>query len=533
MNGGDSMRTRVVGAGLIARTLSPPRFITTLRRRAGRLRIVSDGGSSVRTRARIAALLASFLCATALYATASHAGAGPVLIAVGNANANTDDMAAETASSLENGVPGNRLEGVGSGLAYAGGNTFVALPDRGPNASTYNACVDDTTSYINRFHTFRLVLAPSPSGATLPFTLNPALLGTTLLSSPSPLVYGHGGSYGVGCGVLPTGAPALNAINHTHYLTGRSDGFDPTQISASAANGRFDPESIRVANNGASVFISDEYGPYVYQFDRRTGRRIAVFTLPNIFAIRNLSSMAQNEIDGNTSGRVSNRGMEGLAITPDGRTLVGILQSALLQEGGSHGSTTRIVTIDIETGAVLHEYGYRFDNIGTVAKPKYGAASDILALNDHEFLVDERDGSGLGDDSAASFKRLYKIDLDDAVDVSAVTDPAVLASCALSKSLFLDIVAALTAAPVRMSAADIPAKLEGIAFGEDVVIDGVVKHTLCVSNDNDFVPAITDTHHPAGIDNPNTFFVFAFDDHDLHGSIFVPQQLVGNNQRLP
>lgn len=83
-----------------------------------------------------------------------------------------------------------------------------------------------------------------------------------------------------------------------------------------------------------------------------------------------------------------------------------------------------------------------------------------------------------------------------------------------------------------MSAADIPAKLEGIAFGEDVVIDGVVKHTLCVSNDNDFVPAITDTHHPSGIDNPNTFFVFAFDDHDLQGSIFVPQQ-VGNNQRLP
>jgi hypothetical protein len=82
-----------------------------------------------------------------------------------------------------------------------------------------------------------------------------------------------------------------------------------------------------------------------------------------------------------------------------------------------------------------------------------------------------------------------------------------------------------------MSAADIPAKLEGIAFGEDVVIDGVVKHTLCVSNDNDFVPAITD-HHPSGIDNPNTFFVFAFDDHDLQGSIFVPQQ-VGNNQRLP
>jgi len=191
------------------------------------------------------------------------------------------------------------------------------------------------------------------------------------------------------------------------------------------------------------------------------------------------------------------------------------------------------VTIDIETGVVSHEYGYRFDNIGTVAEPKYGTASEILALNDHEFLVDERDDTGLGDDSVASFKRIYKIDLDHAVDVSAITEPAVLASCTVSKSLFLDIVSVLTAAPVSMSAADIPAKLEGMAFGEDVVIDGVVKHTLYVSNDNDFVPAITDTRHPFGIDNPNAFFVFAFDDDDLHRSKFVPQQFVGNNKGLP
>jgi hypothetical protein len=482
----------------------------------------------VRIGVRIASVLASLL-----HATASYAGAGPVLIAVGNISGSTDDMAAETAGLLENGVPGNRLGGVGSGLAHAGGSTFLAVADRGPNANLYNRCVDDTTSYINRFQTLRLALAPSPSGAAFPFTLTPALLDTTLLSSPSPVVYGPGGSYGVGCDVLPTGAPALNAMNHTHYLTGRSDGFDPTQSSASAVDGRFDPESIRVANDGVSVFIADEYGPYVYQFDRRTGTRIAVFTLPKVFAIRNPSSMGQGEVNGNRSGRVSNKGMEGLAISPDGRTLVGILQSSLLQDGGSNGSTTRIVTIDIETGVVLHEYGYTLDNIGTAASPKYGTVSDILALNDHEFLVDERDGQGLGNDSVASFKRLYKIDLDGAVDVSAITDPLVLASCAVSKSLFLDIVSVLTAAPARMNAADIAAKLEGLAFGENVVIEGVVKHTLYVSSDNDFVPAITDPHHPCGIDNPNTFLVFAFDDDDLQGSEFVPQQLVGNHSRLP
>ena len=37
------------------------------------------------------------------------------------------------------------------------------------------------------------------------------------------------------------------------------------------------------------------------------------------------------------------------------------------------------------------------------------------------------------------------------------------------------------------------------------------RHTHWVSNDNDFLGTVVDTHHPAGIDNPNQFFVFAVD----------------------
>ena len=56
------------------------------------------------------------------------------LIAAGSISGTYEDFATETAAPLENGIPGNRLGGMGSGLAYAGGNTFLALPDRGPNA---------------------------------------------------------------------------------------------------------------------------------------------------------------------------------------------------------------------------------------------------------------------------------------------------------------------------------------------------------------------------------------------------------------
>ena len=74
-----------------------------------------------------------------------------------------------------------------------------------------------------------------------------------------------------------------------------------------------------------------------------------------------------------------------------------------------------------------------------------------------------------------------------------------------------------------VSVNDIPAKLEGMAFGPDLVIDGALTHTLWLSNDNDFIGTVTDSNHPAGIDNPNQFFVFGVDDAALPG--FVHQRL--------
>ena len=155
-------------------------------------------------------------------ATAQTAfAAQPSLIAIGSISGLYEDFATETAAPLENGVPGNRLGGIGSGLAWLGGDWFLALPDRGPNATPFNPCTDDTVSYINRFHTMHLSLAPSDPGSLLPVTLTPMLAATTLLSSARPLVYG------AGCGLVGGGEPDLNSANHTHYFTGRSDNFDP------------------------------------------------------------------------------------------------------------------------------------------------------------------------------------------------------------------------------------------------------------------------------------------------------------------
>jgi hypothetical protein len=405
--------------------------------------------------------------------------------------------------TLENGVQANLLGGLGSGIAWASGNTILALPDRGPNAVSFDPLIDDTVSYINRFHTISLNLQPKTGGG-LPFLLTPTLKKTTLLFSPLALAYGTGDGLGVGSGI-----PSLNT-GFKNYFTGRSDNFDPSQNSGDAANGRFDTEGIRVSNDLKRVYISDEYGPYIYEFDRASGLRLRSFALPGHLFVPNPAPVGADEIANNTSGRTANKGMEGLAITPDGKTLVGIMQTALIQdaaEGGDAANLLRIEQVDIESGRTVHEYAYLLTAGSGV--------SEIVALNNHEFMVDERDGKGRGDDSNAKVKQIFKIDLKNAVDVLNM-DGTTAAQNAVSKTLFLDIVQAL--GNVGITPDQVPAKLEGLAFGPDVNIGGVKTHTLLVANDNDF---LQDFDGPNT--NPNNFYLFGFTDADLGGSVYVPQ----------
>jgi phytase-like protein len=464
-------------------------------------------------------LLAVALCAFVFGVAATpQINAQVTLLAVGSLTRSQAGSYADLSglhNALESAVPANLLGGLGSGFAYASGNTFLGLPDRGPNADQFDDNIDSTTSYIPRFHTITMDLKPG-TGSGLPFSLTPTLRRTTLLFSLTPLVYG------LGDGIVGSGVPPQNNFLF-HFFTGRSDAFDPVPDPNNSGNPRYarlDPEGIRLSNDGLSVFISDEYGPYVYQFDRLTGLRLRAFKLPaNLFSPV-LSSQGAIEISANTTGRVANKGMEGLAITPDGKTLVGIMQNALIQDaslGGAAKSLLRIVTIDIRTGTT-HEYGYLLTS-GT-------GVSEILALNQHEFLVDERDGKGRGDNgSKAKTKQIFKIDLANAVDITDTDGLTAATSFAVPKSStpFLDVVAVLTAPPLSLDPTLIPSKIEGIALGPDVFNGRTKLHTLWVANDNDFEKTVPDANG-VQVDNPSQFFVFGFTDADLAGSQLVPQQ---------
>ena len=187
--------------------------------------------------------------------------------------------------------------------------------------------------------------------------------------------------------------------------------------------------------------------------------------------------------------------MEGLAITA-------LIQDAL--EAGDAANLLRVVTIDIRSGKA-QEYAYLLTAGSGV--------SDIVALNQHEFLVDERDGKGLGDGSKAKVKQIFKIDLAQAVDVTSM-DGTEAATHAVGKSLFLDVVQVLGAHGITPD--QVPAKMEGLALGEDVKSGRSRLHTLWFANDNDFLQDFAGPNT-----NPNQFFVFGFTDADLAGSEYV------------
>lgn len=255
----------------------------------------------------------------------------------------------------------------------------------------------------------------------------------------------------------------------------------------------YDPEGLVAAADG-TFWISDEYGPFVTHFDA-AGRQLGRL------------SPYDGSLPAELKHREPNKGMEGLTITPDGRTLVGIMQSALhqpdLTEKVKNVALDRIVTYDLRTG-VSHEYPYLLhdpDDTGT-------AVSEITALSATRFLVDERDGAV----EPGANKKLYQIDLTGANDIGPhATVPAARYDTDLGltvggKSLeqltgrhdTADTAAILAAAgitPVRstlrldLGALTTSLGPDGQFFGHDKV-EGVATtdhgRTLVISNDNDF-----------------------------------------------
>ena len=424
----------------------------------------------------------TLVCLLLIAPTVRTATPGITLIGKGIVDGTAIDKSGLTGSICQAGVPANCVPkaifgGFGSDLTYTGhDNVFISAPDRGPFDGLTN------TPYLDRVHFLHITIdlgSPFPNIHTL-------LLDTHLLKNESGKTFvGAAGAFAIG--------------NDFETL-------------------RLDPEGIRVGPEG-TFYISDEYGPYVFEFNRQ-GHLLRRINIPPRFAIANPSADPNTELTGNSSGRQANRGMEGLAISPDGRFLYGVMQNALLQDHGLSPGTTdrqglnnRILKIDLLTGET-HEYVYVLDAIN-----RGQGVCEILAINDHQFLVVERDNrSNLQTPpQAPTRKTIYKIELNGASDVSGNTSlPAGALPAGVSpvtKSLFIDLLD-----PIFNLAPTIPEKIEGLAWGPDLE-DG--RHLLYVISDNDLNPSLATQIYAFAID-PS---LLNFEPQTLPGPLYPPGQV--------
>ena len=264
--------------------------------------------------------------------------------------------------------------------------------------------------------------------------------------------------------VFKNGASSLNGLAPS-----------PTNVLGNS----MDPEGFVVNPTNGNFLVSDEYGPSVREFDRN-GNLLRTFNTPANLIPRNATTTVANYAGdtGNNAGKRTNRGFEGLAISPDGKYAYAMLQSAMLDEGAGDGKINRIVKFDVNTGEAVGQYAYQMKQ----AKPGQGISS-LVAINDHEFYVLERNnrGVGVGAEFATADKEVYKINLTGATDVSNINLGAAGAVYTMvSKSgVIVDLDLNTLSALGNKS----PEKWEGLAIGPKLA-DG--SFMMLAGTDNDY-----------------------------------------------
>lgn len=372
-------------------------------------------------------------------------------------------------------------EAYGSGLAPAPFRpwAFYGLTDRGPNADAPDGNKSEMVlDFIPQIGELDLIGGEARLVRTIPLR-GPRNLGGHPYSGRPPL----------------DTAEVIDDVNATNATL--ANGVVTPQPVAKDRYG-YDSEGI-VALRDGTFWVSDEYGPYVTHFDAfgyEIGRLTPYQNSPNdIDAVTGINyHHVVGHLPAELANRLKNKGMEGLTITPDGKTLVGIMQSALQMPDlgttkAANVAPTRIITIDLRTYATK-QYLYLLDNPQKTAD----ANSEITAISNTKFLIDERDGNF----EPNAHKTLYLADIANATDISGVQVQGKSPEAYVGAALTVDAQALLTAAGVHVATKEPHVALGELAtqlnpsggfYGHDKVegvatIDG--GRTLFLSNDDDF-----------------------------------------------
>ena len=340
------------------------------------------------------------------------------LVGVGRIPAAARDKFGETIGSFSALTHDSKAWKRNADGSYAG--TFYMQPDRGYNNP-------GTTNWRARYFTLAITFTPSLLTATAQNQAAITVADATILTEAN----------GTPFTALDTAAGAAGVRAATATLPAMPQGF----------NGRLsiDAEGIVRLPDG-SFYISDEYGPYIYKFSA-AGVLQSVIRPPAAFIPQRngADSFASNNpapsqpapvpVDP-TVGRQNNQGLEGLSLSPDGKTLFALLQSAARQDGGTGGASTirfntRLLAYDITgTAPVLKgEYVLQLPTTKTAAGATLVCAqSELLAINNTQFLVLARD-AGFGHTypiPTSTYRKILVYDISAATNLAGTKfdDPA-------------------------------------------------------------------------------------------------------------
>lgn len=303
-----------------------------------------------------------------------------------------------------------------------------------------------------------------------------------------------------------------DGVNYPGTTTGgRTVAVDPLiKSNRLLTGGDVDPESMLIDADG-NFWFGDEFGPFLIKTDK-TGKVLAKeIAVPNTRKLGNnpLVQSPSNPYLGSATPNLANSGgLESMTINTSRTRIYALTEKELTTDSDAQ---RRILNVfDIASGAFLSTtYAYRVDsgtyvNAAGATVLENFTVNDITAINDHEFLVVEKD-RGAGDARSGNFpasgadrvaakvKKVFKIDLDK-VDANGY----------LVKELVLDLMN--IADPKRLGGA---ATINGVfTFPMECVeaVRVVDKRTLMLVNDNNY-PVASASRNPKKPDNDEFILV--------------------------
>lgn len=211
---------------------------------------------------------------------------------------------------------------------------------------------------------------------------------------------------------------AIQADLERYYGVAANPLVDPSIRSGRLLTGAdIDPESTRRDKHG-NFWLGEEFGPFLVKADA-SGKVLA-----REFALPGVQSPQNPFLGGNAPTIGGSRGFEGMAINGAGDRLYTLLEGTV---AGDPAGTLRINEFDIDSdGWTNRLWRYKLEPQGT-------AIGEMTAIDDHRFLVIERNGA-TATGGGTPFKKIFAVDLRQAdasgnlvktevVDLMNIADP--------------------------------------------------------------------------------------------------------------